>query len=244
MYSWKTIRIVCAVLLLIPIVHLAVLVSGEALATLDSSPTVWNDELDAYAREDRLVKRAVDPIVVIGGRRVLLWHGVEELLAPRTVLMRGLGEATVNDINFHYERLIGFYQPETVVLLPSNSEFHIRDMKSADELVGAIRELVELDLSHRRTGHFYVFAPLNTPLYPEDQSKIEETTRQLKSWAAENSQIVILDANVFLCDGKGMAKSDYFRSDGVNLNDLGYSRLSMLLLTQIEKDNPEVYERL
>jgi len=240
MYSWKTIRIACAILLLIPIVHLALLVSREALATLDSSPTVWNGELDAYAREDRLVERAVDPIVVIGGRRVLLWHGVEELLAPRTVLMRGLGDATVNDITFHYERLIGFYQPETVVLLPSNSEFHIRDMKSADELVRAIRELVELDLTHRKTGHFYVFAPLNTPLYPEDQAKIEDTTRQLKSWAADNSQVDILDANVFLCDENGKAKPDYFRTDGVNLNDLGYSRLSTLLLSQVERDNPGV----
>jgi len=244
MYSWKTIRIACAILLLIPIVHLAVLVSREALATLDSSPTVWNSELDAYAKADRLTKRAVDPIVVIGGRRVLLWHGVEELLAPRTVLMRGLGDATVNDITFHYERLIGFYQPETVILLPSNSEFHIRDMKSADELARAIRELVELDLTHRKTGHFYVFAPLNTPLYPEDQAKIEDTTRQLKSWAAGNSQVDILDANVFLCDAKGKAKSDYFRADGVNLNDFGYSRISMLLLTQIEKDSPGIYGQL
>ncbi len=236
MYSWKTIRIACAILLLIPIVHLTILVSREALATLNSSPTVWNGELDVYARADRLVERAMDPIVVVGGRRVLLWRGVEELLAPRSVLMRGLGDATVNDITFHYQRLIGFYQPETVVLLPSNSEFHIREMNSADELVRKIRELVELDLSHRKSGHFYVFAPLNTPLYPEDQAKIEDVTRQLKSWAADKPQVDILDANIFLCDENGAAKPGYFRPDGVNLNDLGYSRLSILLLTQVEKN--------
>ncbi len=241
MYSWKTIRIASTLLLLIPIVHLALLVSREALATLNSSPTVWNDELEAYARADRLVERAVDPVVVIGGRRVLLWRGVEDLLAPKAVLMRGLGDATVNDITFHYQRLIGFYQPETVVLLPSNSEFHIRDMKSADELFRAIRELVELDLSHRTTGRFYVFAPLNTQLFPQDRGKIEKVTKMLKSWAANNPQVTILDANVFLCDKSGEAKPGYFRADGVNLNDLGYSRLSMLLLTQMEKDNPAAY---
>lgn len=236
MYSWKTIRIICAILLLIPIVHLALLMSREALVMLDSSPTVWNDELDAYARTDRLVERAVDPVLIIGGRRVLLWHGVEELLAPKKVLMRGLGDATVGDIKFHYERLIGFYQPETVVLLPSNSEFHIRDMKSADELVRGIRELVELDLSHRTNGLFYVFTPLNTRLYPQDMEKIADVTRQLKSWAKTHEQVVILDANIFLCDTDGVAKADYFRADGVNLNDLGYSRLSMLLLSQMELD--------
>jgi len=239
MYSWKTIRIASSILLLIPIIHLALLVSREALATLDSSPTVWNDELDAYVRSDSLVERVLDPIVVVGGRRVLLWRGVEQLLAPRTVLMRGLGDATVNDITFHYERLIGFYQPETVILLPGNSEFHIRDMKSAEELVAAIRELVELDLSHRKTGHFYVFAPLKTRLYPQDGAKIEEATRQLQVWAKDQPQVDILDANVFLSNGNGEANPDYFRTDGVNLNDLGYSRLSMMLLSQTEKDSPE-----
>ena len=241
MYSWKTIRIVAAVLLLIPIVHLALLVSREALAALDSSPTVWDGELDAYAKSDRLVERSLNPVVVIGGRRVLLWKGLDELLAPQNVLMRGLGDATVNDIIFHYNRLVGFYQPQTVVLLPSNSEFHIRDMKSADELSLAIQELVELDLSHRDTGHFYVFSPLSTRLYPQDWAKIKKTTELLQSWAKTNDQVDILDANVFLCDTSGAAKADYFRADGVNLNDRGYSRLSMLLLSQMERDNPGVY---
>jgi hypothetical protein len=158
--------------------------------------------------------------------------------------MRGLGDATVDDILFHYKRLVGFYQPQTVVLLPSNSEFHIRDMKSADELAAAIRKLVELDLSHRSTGHFYVFSPLSTPLYPEDWKKIRKTTELLKAWAKTNDQVDILDANVFLCDASGAAKADYFRVDGVNLNDLGYSRLSMLLLSQMERDNPGVYRIL
>ena len=241
MYSWKTIRIVAAILLLIPIVHLALLVSREALAALDSSPTVWDKELDAYAKSDRLAERTLNPVLVIGGRRVLLWKGLDELLAPRNVLMRGLGDATVDDILFHYKRLIGFYQPQTVVLLPSNSEFHIRDMKSADQLAAAIRKLVELDLSHGRAGHFYVFSPLSTRLYPEDWKKIRETTKLLKSWAKTNDRVDILDANAFLCDASGAAKADYFRGDGVHLNDRGYSRLSMLLLSQMERVNPGVY---
>ena len=173
MYSWKTIRIASAILLLVPIIHLAVLVSRDALNALDSSPTAWNSELEAYVKADRLVERPAEPILVIGGRRVLLWQGLEELLSPMPILMRGLGDATVTDLIFHYERLVGFYQPQTVVLLPSNSEFHIRDMKSAEDLVTSIQKLVELDFSVRSSGMFYVFTPLNTKLYPQDKLKIE-----------------------------------------------------------------------
>ncbi len=244
MYSWKAIRIVAAILLLIPILHLALLISGETLSSLDTSPQVWTSEVDAYAQADRLVKRPVDPIVIAGGRRVTLWQGLSDLLAPTTVLMRGLGDATVNDISFHYSRLIGFYQPHTVVLLPGNSEFHVRDNKSAAELVAAIRELVELDLSHRKGDRFYVFAPLKTLLYPGDHAKIEEVTRQLYSLARTNKHLEVLDANRLLSDRSGAPKPAYFRADGVNLNELGYTRLSMLLLSKLEQHNPDMYGQL
>jgi hypothetical protein len=240
MYSWKTIRVLSAILLLIPIVHLALLVSREALAALDSSPNVWDSQLDAYTKADRLVERPQDPVVVIGGRRVKLWKGLEGLLAPKPVLMRGLGDAIVDDLNFHYERLVGFYQPQTVVLFPGNSEFHIRDMKSADGLVHAIQEFAQKDLFHRSTGRFYIITPLNTQIFPGDRTKIEKTTALLKTWAKSEDRIKILDANVLLRDAKGIAKADYFRADGVNLNDLGYTRLSMLLLSQLERDNPSI----
>lgn len=241
MYSWKTIRIVSAILLLIPIIHLAVLVSRDALTALDSSPTAWNNELEAYVKADRLVERPTEPILVIGGRRVLLWQGLEELLSPIPVLMRGLGDATVTDLIYHYERLVGFYQPQTVVLLPSNSEFHIRDMKNAEDMVASVRKLVELDFSVRSSGMFYVFTPLNTRLYSEDKPKIEKITQQLESWANSDDRVVVLDANVLLSDTSGSPKPDFFRPDGVNLNELGYLRLSMLLMSQVEKDKPDAY---
>jgi len=238
MYSWKTIRTVAAVLLLMPLVHLVFLISREALAALDASPKVWNAEMEAYAETDRLAERPTDPIVIVGGRRVVLWPAVEDLLAPKPVLMRGLGDATVEDIIFHYQRLIAFYQPQTVVLLPSNSEFHIRGIKSADELVASIQTLVELDQSVRKAGLFYIFAPLNTPLHRADEPKVKATTQALRAWAKSKNKVRILDANVLLSDGDGAAKANYFRADGVNLNELGYMRLSMLLLHQMEHDNP------
>lgn len=236
MYSWKSIRTLSAILLLIPIVHLTFLVSRETLTAMDTSPEVWGSEIEAYTQSDRLITRLVDPIEVVGGRSVTLWQGLENLLNPRPVLMRGLGDATVNDIVFHYERLIGFYQPQLVILLPGNSEFHVRDNKSAEELVSIIREFAELDLMHRKQGRLYIFLPLVTPFYSADKEKIQIVARMLTLWATTNAQVEILDANPLFSDALGSPRADYFRSDGVNLNDLGYMRLSILLLTQIEKD--------
>ena len=244
MYSWKTIRSLAAVLLLIPIVHLVFLVSRETLLTLEASPTAWAAEVEAYTQADQLQHLPDNPIVVVGGRRVTLWQDLEDLLAPMVVLTRGLGDATTNDIIYYYQRLIGYYRPHTVVLLPGDSEFHIREANSAEELVRAIRQLVELDLSHAVTRHFYVISPLKTPLYPANNPKILAVTKQLKTWASSRDDVDILDANTLLSDRNGNAKPEFYRNDGVNLNEHGYVRLSILLRTKMENDNPDIYGSL
>jgi hypothetical protein len=228
MISWKTIRIVCMVLLLIPIVHLAYLVSRDALATLDPSPDVWADELAAYGRADRSTTLPVDPVVVLGGRRVKLWHHLEDAIS-RPLLVRGLGDAIVEDITHNYSALVGYYRPSAVVLLPGNSEFHIRDNKSAEELLAAIQELEAIDASHGVTRQFIVYAPLKTPLHPRDDQEIEKATWLLSEWAATHPRVSLLDANALLTDQDGRPRPEYYLSDGVNLNEWGYLRLAVLL---------------
>jgi hypothetical protein len=242
MYSWKTIRIASIILLLLPIVHLAYLMSRDTMETLDASPDAWTREINAYATADAQNHLPTDPIVVVGGLRVRLWHGLEDLLAPRPVLMRGLGDAIVEDITYNYSRLVGYYQPDTVVLLPGNSEFHIRDNKSPEDLAGAIAELVELGGSYGITRHFYIFTPIKTPLHPQDNAIIDQTTRLLKAWASTDKRVTILDANALLTRADGSAKPDFYRGDGVNLNEHGYLRLSLLLSTQIEADTLQAQE--
>lgn len=239
MYSWKAIRTACLVLLLLPIVHVAWLMSRDTMEALDNSPTAWAREVANFTVANDGMQLSPKSIVVVGGLRVKLWRNLQDQLAPRPVLMRGIGDAIVEDITFNYTPLIGLNQPDTVVLLPGNSEFHIRDNKSAAELANAIRQLVELDASHGLTHHFYVFTPLKTLLYPEDHGKIDETTRLLQAWAKDSGRVAVLDPNPLLADAGGMPEGIYFRGDGVNLNEHGYLRLSVLLRSRLEKDAGE-----
>lgn len=241
MYSWKAIRTICAVLLLIPIVHLAYVVSQEVLATLDASPEAWADEVRAYEEIDVNAEVPDSPILVVGGRRVKLWQGLDQLLSPKTVLMRPLGDATIDDITHYYTELVGYQQPSALVILPSNSEFHVRDNKSAEELVAALRKLIALDESFQVARQYYIFTPIKTPLYPKDYAKISKATELLQQWDQQDEQVEILDANALLAKSNGAPNPDFFRLDGVNLNPQGYVRLSLLLQGALTAHEQEPY---
>ena len=241
MYSWTAVRTFCAVLLLIPIVHLAYLVSQDMLASMEASPEAWAEEVAAYEAADQSMRLPLQPIVILGGRQVKLWTGLEDLLSPRPVLMRGLGNATVEDITHYHAELVSHYQPSAVVLLPGPGEFHIRDSKSAEELVTAISNLIELDQSYGVAREYYVFAPIKTPLYRGDYSKIDRVTSLLQQWAQEQPQVNILDPNSLLTRENGSPNPDFFRIDGVNLNEHGYLRISVLLQNSLRQAQEEAY---
>lgn len=234
MYSWRAIRIICLLLLLIPVAHLVVLVARDVAASLDPSPDAWQEEVDAIRRQDLAGKLPADPIVVLGGKRVKLWQGLEDMLAPRPVLMRGVGDAIIDDIIYYHQELIAYYRPSAVILLPGNSEFHIRDGKSADELLAGIRRLIELDESAGINHHLYVITPIKTPLYPGDSGTIEEFTEKLTQLAASSRRITALDANRLLRGPGGRPDAAYFRADGVNLNEHGYLRLTTLVQDRVD----------
>ena len=235
MYSRKASRIACTILLLLPIVHVVYLVSRDTLETLDASADAWAREISAYAATDAKGKLPRTPIVVVGGHRVKLWPDLADLLAPHPVLMRGVGDALVEDITANYSRLGGLYQPDTLVLLPSNSEFQIRVNKSAEGLVAAIKALAKLDGSYEITQRFYIFAPLKTPLHPRDDTEIDRATELLRAWADRDPRLIIIDANPLLAGADGKPRPEFYRSDGVNLNEHGYLRLSLLLQQQLER---------
>ncbi|MFK7976175.1 MAG: hypothetical protein AB8C02_08560 [Halioglobus sp.] len=237
MYSWRTIRTACIVLLFLPVVHVAYLISQQTLARLDPSPTAWASEIESYIETDTLQPLPAKPVVVIGGLGVKLWQHLPTDLAPAPVLLRGLGDAIVEDLAFYYARLVSFYQPGAVVLMPSNMEFFIRDNKSAEELVEGIEALIAKDAIQDPARPFYVVTPIKTPLRPQDHATIVAASEQLRTLAQSNSKLTLLDANSTFADAKGNPQPRFFRADGVNLNEQGYLRLTALLKAHLAVNN-------
>ena len=106
MIPWRVVRIICSLLLLLPLVHVAYLISTATLSTLDASPETWNSEIEAYAAADARVQLPEKPILVTGGLPAKLWFGLEDVLAPQPIkLTYDLTEIVLQRIVCIYDRI-------------------------------------------------------------------------------------------------------------------------------------------
>jgi len=236
MYQWSTLRSFAGVVLCIPLLHLALLVSTGVRDYLDPSPEVWDDEMEALIASDLKAAIPQRPVVVIGGQRVRLWKELPARLAPQPTLMRPLGDATLDDLIYHFDRLVAFYRPRMLIVFPGYADLHIRDSKSPDEFRTRLEELLELDSGFGSTNWRYVIAPLQMPLHPADFERVSKMVAESRKLEKRLSHLTVIDPNPILADSEGRPNPAFFRGDGINLNPEGYARISLLLESAMDTE--------
>ena len=229
MYEWRTLRITAGILLCLPLVHLAYIVARDLTLYLDPSPEVWNPQMAVLVKTDMRSSLPERPVLVAGGQRVRLWDDLPARLLPRSTLMRPLGDATLEDVTYHYDRLVGYYRPDVLVLFPSYGDLHLRDDKTAEDYERALKALLKLDASYGSSTRRYVVSPVQMPLHPEDAARVAAMVEAGKRLAASIPDLTVIDPNPLLARVDGRPDPAFFRGDGINLNDEGYARVSLLL---------------
>jgi hypothetical protein len=229
MLSWKTLRTLSLVLICLPLIHVTYLGAGYVRAYLEPSPEAWRPAMDQIIEEDMDGTMPSRPVLVVGGHRVRLWDELEDRLAPRPTLRRALGDATLEDLTYFYDRLVAYYRPEVLVLFPGIADLHFRDNKTPLQFQQAARRLLLKDRDFDAGRQRVLLTPVLTPLYPGDRERIEEVVRLCRELEAEFPGLQVLDPNEFLTNTEGRPDPAFYRIDGINLNDEGYARLSMML---------------
>jgi hypothetical protein len=86
--------------------------------------------------------------------------------------------------------------------------------------------------------HFYVLTLNKWPRFHDYWGVVDTVNHQLEEWADEQPRVTLIDARLLFEEPGGLPVQQMFRADGVNLNDGGYLRMSLLLRQQIDADYP------
>ena len=241
MYPWTTLRRVLLLVLLIPPAHFVLLVAKDFRDILNPSPQVWESDVEELERTISFDPPDDDLLVVIGGRQASLWRNVEQLLAPKPVLNAGIGAANVEDVLYYFDRLVRPYDTDAVLYLPGAGDFVVRDTKSPEEFLLMLRALNNYVQRLDDAPHFYIVTLNKWPRYPEMWGTIARTNDMMADWAGATENVTLLDARPFFEQPNGAPVRGVFRNDAINLNEWGYSQLSLLTRQQLETDFPAAY---
>lgn len=190
----------------------------------------WDaDWLHRYSADvDELAeKAAADPreeidVVFFGSSSIRLWKGLEEMMAPLSVVNRGYGGATVRDILVNYEKLMAQYRPKAFVVFCDN------DICGNDNDLSVSGVLDHYRLLFNRLGNDYPGVPVfflswkysGLRAFMRDTQKLVNDV--MADYAAESPQVTFVDVNSTILLPDGDVNPALFESDNLHINRDGY----------------------
>ncbi|MCE2540582.1 MAG: SEL1-like repeat protein [Acidobacteria bacterium] len=115
-----------------------------ALAQTETiDPTRFEEAIEAFEAEDRAMMPPAGAIVVTGSSSIRRWHPtLKQDLAPLTVIPRGFGGSTMQDVEHYLDRIVLPYEPRAVVIYEGDNDTGRFGVPPA-EIAGRLEAIVE-----------------------------------------------------------------------------------------------------
>lgn len=201
------------------------LVAGAATAaaaqTETIDPTRFEEAIQAFEAEDRAMMPPEGAIVVTGSSSIRRWHPtLKQDLAPLTVIPRGFGGSTMEDVEYFLDRIVIKYKPRAVVIYEGDNDTGRYRVRPA-EIAHRLQTIVQRMHAALPDTRVYVMSVKPSLARVAVWDKAQETNALYQRVAADDDLVSYIDvANPFLgSDGKVM--DDIFIDDGLHLNEKG-----------------------
>ena len=123
----RSARVLVSLLLVLGVAALA----GAQTRTID--PTRFEEAIQAFEAADRAMAPPAGAIVVTGSSSIRRWHpGLKQDLAPLTVIPRGFGGSTMQDVEHFLDRIVLPYKPRAVVIYEGDNDTGVYGVPPAE----------------------------------------------------------------------------------------------------------------
>jgi lysophospholipase L1-like esterase len=160
-------------------------------------------------------------VVFTGSSSVRLWADLNERFADKNIINTGFGGSHMSDMFYYADELILKHRPTKVFIYEGDNDLG-NDKTPAQILsdAGKLIKLLRCNLP-RRTEILFI-TPKPSILRWERRTDYEKYIADLKTWAATQKRVKVVDVWTPMLDEKGNLKKDLFMEDNLHMNKAGY----------------------
>lgn len=194
----------------------------------------FNDFLKKTFSEKRLISNNY----VFLGDSITAGYPLEDYYEDLFVVNSGVGGYTTNDILDNLDRMVYRYNPSKIFLLIGTNDHN--QGKDPKEIVENIEKIVDKIHKKRPYSKMYIES-----VYPINDKDFDKTGRnndaindmnKLIQKLCKKKSITYIDVHSHLLDKDKKLKKKY-TYDGLHLNELGYVKVTNVILPYLEEDS-------
>ena len=196
------------------------LLALPAAAQRGSDPSIWDESMERFAREDRTNPPAMGAVLLTGSSSIARWNDqAAKALAPLTVISRGFGGSVMNDVLHHLDTVALKYRPRAILIYEGDNDtaYGIAE----EEIVGTLEKIVDKVHKELPETRIYVMAVKPSTLRADVWDNAQRVNAGYKEIAKHNPQVYYVDSATPFLKADGSVMTDIFVEDGLHLNPMG-----------------------
>ena len=162
--------------------------------------------------------------VFTGSSVMKFWKTMESDLAPASVLNRAIAGAKIGEIRHHAAALISTYSPKAVFLYAGSNDIQGKKPRSADQVLGNFRAMVEELRARDPAIQVYFVSILVAPAKARlrNRAEIERANQLVREHCEGTEGLHFVDLTPDFTTKSGAPKAEYFTWDKIHLTPAGY----------------------
>jgi lysophospholipase L1-like esterase len=227
-------RIVLSSLLLFGGVQLPAQTPPLGQSTVTTQPPFWN-EIAEFKHRDSLQHPPANAILFIGSSSFRKWTSVQTDFPGYTIINRGFGGSTFEDLIRYAKDIIYPYHPRQVVIYCGDNDLAV-DMKMTGKKV--YKRFVKLyDMIRKHLDNIDIVfvsikpSPSREKLMPE----MEAANDLIRNFMAQRAHAAFVDVYHLMLNANGLPMDNLFIADKLHMNEKGYKIWQQAIRPYLDK---------
>ncbi|MGO0999390.1 SGNH/GDSL hydrolase family protein [Lysobacter sp. CA196] len=194
--------------------------AAPAAAATATDSSRWEINIQAFEREDAVVRRRPGSIVFVGSSSIRYWQSLDTDFPGVAIINRGFGGSRVYDSLYYAERIVTPYQPRAVVFYAGDNDLSEgRTPAQVRDDFAAFVERVRAAVPQARIGFIAIKpSPSRAALLPQ----VREANALVRAYAQQAKGVDYLDVYRPMLQASGAPRPELFLDDALHMNRSGY----------------------
>lgn len=181
------------------------------------------NEIAAFKEQDKKSPPAKHAILFTGSSSFRMWNNIQEDFPGYTILNRGFGGSTLQDVIYYVKDIIFLYQPKQLVIYCGENDLASSDTVTASMVIDRFRYLFTL-VRKKYPKIPIVFVSIKpSPSRERLLSRVKEANAGIRKFLAKQPNTSFADVFHKMIGKDGQINTGLFLEDNLHMNKSGYA---------------------
>ena len=200
------------------VIALVILATANVAA---EEPNRWTASIERFEAADANAMPRKDAALFVGSSSIVFWANLADDMTPLPVINRGFGGSTMQDLNYHRERVVKPYEPSLVLVYEGDNDLAFG--RDRETILDDFKDFVRY-VDHALPDTDICFIAIKPSLSREHLwATADAINGDLEAWATTRDDLCFIDVASPMLMDDGKADPSLFVADGLHMNKKGYA---------------------